>query len=214
MGRNKCSESIVPRATGKGVIFLIAIVCSSICLSFAGTVTAKNNSYEIRVHGGEVKDTIEFFKSKNFWGENTHEKDLDVPRIILAVASKRWEKEAQKIPVPVKKELFYRSIVPLVLLANELILEERQGLKAISEQLSENQTLSTKEQEQLQRLSQKYGVQDVTPQKEQISALFERVDTIPPSLALGQAAYESGYGTSRFAVEGNALFGQWTYTNN
>jgi len=38
-----------------------------------------------------------------------------------------------------------------------------------------------------------------------------RVDTVPPSLALGQAAYESGYGTSRFAREGNALFGQWTY---
>ncbi len=38
-----------------------------------------------------------------------------------------------------------------------------------------------------------------------------RVDIIPPALALGQAAYESGYGTSRFAVEGNSLFGQWTY---
>jgi Bax protein len=38
-----------------------------------------------------------------------------------------------------------------------------------------------------------------------------RVDVVPPSLALGQAAYESGYGTSRFAREGNALFGQWTY---
>ena len=38
------------------------------------------------------------------------------------------------------------------------------------------------------------------------------MDAIPPSLALGQTAYESGYGTSRFAVEGNALFGQWTYS--
>lgn len=38
-----------------------------------------------------------------------------------------------------------------------------------------------------------------------------RLDVIPPGLVLGQAAYESGYGTSRFAVEGNALFGQWTY---
>ena len=38
-----------------------------------------------------------------------------------------------------------------------------------------------------------------------------KLDIVPPGLALGQAAYESGYGTSRFAVEGNALFGQWTY---
>ena len=41
-------------------------------------------------------------------------------------------------------------------------------------------------------------------------ALYQ-LDVIPAGLALGQAAYESGYGTSRFAVEGNALFGQWTY---
>ncbi len=45
----------------------------------------------------------------------------------------------------------------------------------------------------------------------QLVLLLDRVDIIPPSLALGQAAYESGYATSRFAVEGNALFGQWTY---
>jgi uncharacterized FlgJ-related protein len=44
-----------------------------------------------------------------------------------------------------------------------------------------------------------------------IDDLLYRLDVIPAGLALGQAAYESGYGTSRFAVEGNALFGQWTY---
>jgi Bax protein len=44
-----------------------------------------------------------------------------------------------------------------------------------------------------------------------IDDLLYRVDFVPPGLALGQAAYESGYGTSRFAAEGNALFGQWTY---
>ena len=44
-----------------------------------------------------------------------------------------------------------------------------------------------------------------------LDALLYRVDAIPAGLALGQAAYESGYGTSRFATEGNSLFGQWTY---
>jgi Bax protein len=46
---------------------------------------------------------------------------------------------------------------------------------------------------------------------ELIDELLYRLDVIPAGLVLGQAAYESGYGTSRFAVEGNALFGQWTY---
>ena len=44
-----------------------------------------------------------------------------------------------------------------------------------------------------------------------LSELMLRVDIVPPALALGQGAYESGYGTSRFALEGNAYFGQWTY---
>ncbi len=44
-----------------------------------------------------------------------------------------------------------------------------------------------------------------------LDKLLYKLDVIPAGLALGQAAYESGYGTSRFAVEGNALFGQWTY---
>jgi uncharacterized FlgJ-related protein len=56
---------------------------------------------------------------------------------------------------------------------------------------------------------------EALPKGDALSALaaelMVRVDAVPPSLALGQAAYESGYGTSRFAREGNALFGQWTY---
>lgn len=211
---NKSNGTCVLESSRIAVFFLVIIICCAVCLSFAGSVTAKSNNYEIKVHAGEVEDTIEFFKSKNFWGESTHEKDLDVPRIILAVASKRWEKEARKIPVAVKKELFYRGIVPLILLANELILAERQELTVIGEQLSKNKKLSIKEQERFKELSLKYGVQDIAPQKKQISLLLERVDTIPPSLALGQAAYESGYGTSRFATEGNALFGQWTFSGD
>ena len=47
-----------------------------------------------------------------------------------------------------------------------------------------------------------------------IEEALVKLDVIPPGLALGQAAYESGYGTSRFATEGNALFGQWTFGSN
>ena len=56
---------------------------------------------------------------------------------------------------------------------------------------------------------------ELGPEDENFAAVLDemlyKLDVIPPGLALGQAAYESGYGTSRFAVEGNALFGQWTY---
>ncbi len=191
---------------------LAIMFCCLICVGSPGSVTAKSNSHEIMVHGGEIEKTVDYFKSKNFWGKNRHDKDLDVPRIILAVTTKRWQKEAQKIPVEVKKELFYRAIVPMVLLSNELIMAERQELMAISETLTKGKMLNTARQERLQALAQQYGLQDVTQQEKQVAALLERVDAIPPSLALGQTAYESGYGTSRFAVEGNALFGQWTFS--
>ena len=211
MTKNKSSKSIMQQFTCTALAFVF-LCCCFISLSSVESATAKSSSYDVMVHAGEVEDTIEYFKSKNFWGESRHGKDLDVPRIILAVTSNRWQKESGKIPVAVKKELFYRAIVPMILLANELILDERQKLIAISEKINKGETLSTEGQGRLQVLAQQYGVQDVGSPKKQIAALLERVDVIPPSLALGQAAYESGYGTSRFAVEGNALFGQWTFS--
>lgn len=193
---------------------LSVMVCCFVWLSSPGLATAKSNTYEIVVHGGQVEKTIDYFKNKNFWGASTHDKDLDVPRIILAVTSKRWEKESQKVEVKVKKELFYRAIVPMILYANELILKERQALEELNEIQRKGKALSAKEMSRLQSIAKKYGLKEVDDSKKQIAQLLERVDIIPPSLALGQTAYESGYGTSRFAVEGNALFGQWTYSGD
>ncbi len=193
---------------------LSLILFSFFCLAAPGPAAAKSKGYEIMIHTGDVDKTIEYFKSKNFWGKSSHERDLDVPRIVLAVTSERWQKRSQNIPVAVKKELFYRAIVPLILLSNELIMEKRQVLVAISETVSKGKTLNSAEQKQLQALAQQYGLAAMSPLKKQIAALLERVDAIPPSLALGQTAYESGYGTSRFAVEGNALFGQWTFSGD
>jgi len=113
----------------------------------------------------------------------------------------------------VKKELFYRTLLPLILLNNELINRERQEIIALSKSSGSRQSLSTEQLSRLRSLAikYKYNLQDTINLKKQLEELLERVDIIPPSLALGQAACESGYGTSRFALEGNALFGQWTY---
>ena len=86
--------------------------------------TSKDQDYEVHIHAGKVSETIDFFKSRNFWGAERHKDVLDVPRLIMAVTSNRWETESKNIEVEVKKEFFYRAIVPMVLLANELILKE------------------------------------------------------------------------------------------
>lgn len=193
---------------------LLIILCCFAWLSSPGIATAQSNTYKIMVHTGQIEETVAYFKSKNFWGETTHDKDLDVPRIILVVASKRWREKSQKVPVEIKKELFYRALVPMVLYANELVLKKRHELVAINETMGKGKTLSTDEQARLQSIAEKYGLSKLDDPIKQVAGLLERVDIIPASLALGQTAYESGYGTSRFAVEGNALFGQWTFSGD
>lgn len=111
----------------------------------------------------------------------------------------------------IKKELFYRALVPLVLFANELIQQERDLILAIADKQKKGKPLSAENQSRLQSMAKKYGLQASDDLNTLTDQLLKRVDIIPPSLALGQSAYESGYGTSRFAKTGNALFGQWTY---
>lgn len=194
--------------------FAVFLVTLAIITSSAGNSHGEMISvgdYKIHLHAGDIDSTIAFFKEQDFWGAKKHDEDLDVPRIILAVTTKTWSKKAAEIDVPTKKELFYRVILPLVLLSNQLIEQEREMVQAMAKQLDAGSELSSDERIDLDTLVQSYRIDtDLTP-KAQVEELLMRVDTIPASLALGQAAYESGYGTSRFAEEGNALFGQWTF---
>ena len=196
------------------VSVLLLLLCCWLQPGMAVSSPSKDNDYEVHVHKGEVSEIIDYFKSRKFWGAERHNKDLDVPRIIMAVTSNRWETESQNIEVEVKKELFYRAIVPMILLSNELILKERAEIEVVNQQRKAEDEIDPKQRTRLNALVKKYGLEETTDPYKLIAELLERIDIIPASLALGQAAYESGYGTSRFAQEGNALFGQWTYSGN
>lgn len=104
-----------------------------------------------------------------------------------------------------RKELFLSLALPLILEANVRVAVERKRLLYVIEQLAAGEELPAEELDWLTRLADRYGTD---PGK--FDLLIRRVDTIPVSLALAQAAAESGWGTSRFAQRGNALFGQWT----
>jgi len=195
-------------------IFILLVLSCWLPPGQANSSSTHDEDFEILVHTGKVSETIDLFKSRNFWGAEKHDEDLDVPRIIIAVTSNRWEAESQNIEVKIKKELFYRAIVPMVLLSNELIQKERAEIEATAKQRNSGEKIDLEQQSRLNALSKKYGLEETTDTDELISHLLGRVDVIPASLALGQAAYESGYGTSRFAREGNALFGQWTYSGD
>ena len=104
-----------------------------------------------------------------------------------------------------RKKIFIQIVLPLVLSENEDILSERK--KIIS--LSKSSNISKIDKNWLSEKFKYYKVKDGD-----FDLLLERVDIIPPSLAIAQAAYESGWGTSRFALEGNSLFGQRTWSAN
>ncbi|MBF0268138.1 MAG: glucosaminidase domain-containing protein [Alphaproteobacteria bacterium] len=104
-----------------------------------------------------------------------------------------------------RKALFLRAMLPLVLSMNETIQADRKRLLAYAERVKAGLRIIPAERDWLNDLFLRYDVED-----NDLFALLKRVDVIPPSLALAQAAEESGWGTSRFAQQGNALFGQWT----
>jgi len=102
-----------------------------------------------------------------------------------------------------RRELFIKIILPLILDENKKIMADRKKLFVI---LGKNFN-SAGERVWLKRRFKEYKVED-----KDMAKLKMRMDIIPVSIALAQAANESGWGTSRFALEGNALFGQWTWS--
>ncbi len=102
-----------------------------------------------------------------------------------------------------RKELFIKIVLPLILSENNRIRRDRSTLFKIL-----NKNINSKaEKNWLNNKFKQYGVVN-----KDVSTLKVRMDEIPVSLAIAQAAKETGWGTSRFAIEGNALFGQWTYS--
>lgn len=104
-----------------------------------------------------------------------------------------------------RKRIFFKTVLPLILRVNEDIRADRRRVSYIRQLIDAGRYVSGADRQWLARLMGRYDVADGD-----VDELLRRLDVIPPSLALAQAAEESGWGTSRFAREGNALFGQYT----
>jgi Bax protein len=102
-----------------------------------------------------------------------------------------------------RKEFFIQIVLPLIIEENNNIKIDRNTLFAIINKSNNSNT----EKKWLEKKYKQYGVK-----LGDLSSLKIRMDEIPVSLAIAQAAKETGWGTSRFALEGNALFGQWTWS--
>ena len=104
-----------------------------------------------------------------------------------------------------RKEMFIKIVLPLIVKENNKIRIDRKRLFTI---LNKNSNTNI-EKKWLEKKYKQYGAR-----QNDLSTLKVRMDEIPVSLAIAQAAKETGWGTSRFALKGNALFGQWTWSGD
>jgi Bax protein len=176
-------------------------------------VTKKSKEPQIKVKKNNVSEVIlpdlnlktetvlNLFKDVDYDLSHVRNKKLVKPIYFTQFPKDLDELQSTRL----KKETFIKIVLPLIVAENERILADRKKLKKI---LKKKQTSDLEKQWLRQKLLE-YKVK-----KGDMKELLYRIDIIPTSIALAQAAKESGWGTSRFALEGNAIFGQWTWSGN
>ena len=114
--------------------------------------------------------------------------------------------------VDAKKQQFFDYLEDYVDFENERLINLREDLLPLADMSQNDIAFSERETQWLLEVAETYQIDSINmPDSELLDELMLRVDMLPPSLVLAQAANESAWGTSRFALEGNSLFGQWCY---
>lgn len=139
--------------------------------------------------------------------------------VLVVVLGVLWATAPRSLPdfdaidqVDQRKQAFFEFLAPIVAEENRRVLEARERLLRIVDEVEEGGSPGWLDRRWLAGLSARYEVEwDPRRPAENLDILARRVDAVPISLALVQAATESGWGRSRFAVEANNLFGHWCY---
>ena len=131
-------------------------------------------------------------------------RQVRVKKLVKPIYFTQFPKDLDELQsTKLKKETFIKIVLPLIVAENERIIADREKLII----LSEKKFTTDIEKQWLRQKLLEYKVK-----RGNLKELKVRMDIIPTSIALAQAAKESGWGTSRFALEGNAIFGQWTWS--
>ncbi len=175
------------------------------------TVMPQERYHTVRTY----RETMQILDSLGYTDEAFKKGMRKVPRVVITRISRRWGHEADALPVGLKKSIFLRLLASEALMANEEVANERRRMLDIVKRVKEG-PISRREAEWLRQLALKYKVikhSNDLLMPSMFQTLKRRVDIVPASLIVAQGAIESGWGTSRFAIEGNALFGQWSFSD-
>ena len=148
-----------------------------------------------------VTEAVDLFKQAGFDPQAVrHGRYESIPRVYFATLPHDLNAVQD---IDLRKAVFVSVVLPHVLQANERIRSDRQRLIRIRADIKAEKTLRGRDRRWLDDLARRYKTKPMDTE-----ALLRRVDIVPPRLAMAQSAQESGWGTSRFARSGNALFGQ------
>jgi Bax protein len=182
------------------VAFLISMVC----------VQAQNVQ---RIYVSNYKEIETVYNQYQLSPSDWKKSSVAVPRLYIANIPTTWKQVSANMTVQEKKYLFLASLLPLILHANEVILEERKIIEHALVKVKHQEDLSDSLKMEVDVVVKHYRHE--VQEKYTVAFLevvLEHVDIIPPSLALAQGASESAWGTSRFTSVANSLFGQWTWS--
>jgi Bax protein len=162
----------------------------------------------VDVSPDSLKDLERLFALNNYDLDTLHEHG--VPKIIIHNLPEDLKEVGA---VSEKKRLFFLTLLPMILMANEEIQAERDTLISLFDSFDQGKLPGALELERLASIQRRYKIKGDPLMDEAVrQKLLTRVDILPPSLVLAQAANESAWGTSRFARLANNIFGEWTFT--
>lgn len=162
------------------------------------------------------------FVQSDFPTDQSTEKKVQVKaindQVRLPVINQPLSRQTRKVPefavitdVNERKRTFFAYLLPAIEEMNDRVMAQREELVRLYSKHDANQAMLQAEQEWFEELLSYYQVDEANID-EQFEVLLHRVDIVPSTLVLIQAANESGWGTSRFAREGLNFFGQWCWT--
>ena len=209
------------------VLVGIAVVCGSTAAcgqeSSSPVDSVESATSDVQVESTRPEERFEFtsytevgelFEKLGYTPEAWQAGIREVPRVYLTDVAPRWRDSVSKeVSVQTKKRIFFRAMAPLALRSNELILRDRSRADELRpagrrrDGRRRRPAVAGRAGGRLRGRRRDETALDATA----LDELLVRVDMVPVSLVLSQCAEESGWGTSRFAAEGNALFGQWSW---
>jgi len=202
----------------KALYLLIAVIFFSAVAGIGYYLYFRNDLPDVRETEGSLfvsaakTDQLQRYFKKIGYDMLPHLKEKKpLPRLFVQSVPKDFNKEKYD---DVRPALFFEMMTPIILKANEALASEREQVLSLRKEFDENGDLTPESMEELNKWITRYDVKPSDDIDTLFNILIPRVDGVTPTLLLTMAAEDSGFGTSRYAREYNAVFNQRDWNGN